>query len=62
LDSRALRITALSAGGISLGPAARLRFGRSASDDRAQLTGLRSFADTLELGRFLGYEFGPLWI
>ena len=55
-------MTALSAGGISLGPAARLRFGRSASDDRAQLTGLRSFADTLELGGFLGYEFGPLWI
>ena len=58
----ALRVTALSIGGFSVGPAARLRFGRSTSNDRAQLTGLRSFPDTVELGGFVGYEAGPLWL
>ena len=58
----ALRITAVSLDGFSAGPAGRFRFGRQTSDDRAQLTGLRSFPDTLELGEFLAYQTGPLWI
>lgn len=57
-----IRIAALSAGGFSVGPAARLRFGRTTADDRAQLQGLRGFPDTLELGGYTAYEAGPLYL
>lgn len=57
-----LRIAALSAGGFSAGPAARLRFGRTTADDRAQLQGLRRFPDTVELGGYAAYEAGPLYL
>lgn len=56
-----LRVTALEAAGLSFGPAARLRFGRRTADDRAQLNGLRSFPDTIEVGGFLAYERGAFY-
>lgn len=55
-----LRVAALQFGGFSAGPAARLRFGRHTSDDRAQLHGLRSFGEAGELGGYVAYEAGPL--
>ncbi|NMJ40243.1 MipA/OmpV family protein [Roseomonas sp. JC162] len=54
-----LRITAWEDDGFSFGAAAIYRFGRRTSDDRAHLTGLRSFSDTVELGGFVSYETGP---
>ena len=54
------RLSAIDSGGWSAGPAARVRFGRHASDDRQRLAGLREFADTVELGGFVAYEAGPL--
>lgn len=57
-----LRVAAVKIGGVSAGPAARLRFGRRTSDDRAQLHGLRSFGEAGELGAYVAYEAGPLFL
>jgi outer membrane protein len=56
-----VRIAALQAHGLSLGPILRLRDGRDAGDARRDLTGLRSFSETVEGGVFLAYEAGPLY-
>ncbi len=56
-----IRLSALQAHGFSLGPMLRLRDGRDADDARHNLTGLRSFADTVEGGAFLAYSAGPFY-
>lgn len=53
------RLTAFERDGLSLGLAARYRFGRQTSDDRAQLQGLRRIHDTVELGGFVNYRLAP---
>jgi outer membrane scaffolding protein for murein synthesis (MipA/OmpV family) len=56
-----VRVTALAAAGFSVGAAARYRFGRRLSDDRAQLQGLRQFHDTIEAGGFVAYEYSAFY-
>ena len=56
-----IRLSALQLHGFSLGPMLRLREGRDTDDSRRNLTGLRSFSDTVEAGGFLAYTAGALY-
>ncbi|HEY8613837.1 MAG TPA: MipA/OmpV family protein [Roseomonas sp.] len=56
-----VRLSALQTNGMSMGLMLRLREGREAGDARRNLTGLRSFSDTVEGGAFLAYTAGPLY-
>lgn len=53
-----VRVTAFERDGLSLGLAARYRFGRRRSDDPNRLRGLSNVNDTVELGGFASYQLG----
>ena len=57
-----LRLNLLRNGGFVAGPIARSRWGRTSHDSRADLAGLPRVNDTVELGGFVGYTAGPLWL
>lgn len=50
------RYALVQGGGLSAGPAARVRFGRRPHDDRRNLVGLRGFSDTVEIGGYVAYD------
>ena len=56
-----LRLSALRGHGLSFGPILRFREGRDSDSSQRNLTGLRSFSDTVEAGLFLAYEAGPFY-
>lgn len=55
-----LTVNAVHLGDFAAGPVARLRFGRSVSDDRSVLRGLGDIGPSVELGGFAAYDAGPV--
>jgi outer membrane scaffolding protein for murein synthesis (MipA/OmpV family) len=57
-----LRLNLLRRDGFSAGPMARYRWGRTSHDSLVELQGLRRVNDTIELGGFVSYIKGPLYL
>ena len=55
-----LTVNAVHLGDFTAGPVARLRFGRSVSDNRTVLRGLGDIGPSVELGGFAAYDAGPI--
>lgn len=57
-----LRLSLLRTNGFAAGPIARYRWGRTSHDSQTELLGLRRVNDTVEIGGFVSYTVGSLWL
>ena len=55
-----LTVNALHWGGLTAGPAVRIRFGQNESDNRRVLRGRGDLGTAVELGGFVAYDAGPI--
>ncbi len=57
-----LRITLLRTGGLTAGAVAQIDLGRRESDDRKALHGLGNIGTSVDLGGFVRYEIGDIYL